>query len=221
MPDDTKRPTALLPVFPLPTVVLFPRLRVPLHIFEPRYRQMIEQALRDDNPIGMVTIVPDRIAEASGDPPIYEIGCTGIIRDSQQLPDGRYNIVVEGTSRFRLVNERPRSGECLYRVADVELIDEGETTDLTTLRRRVTEQVDAVARRLGKSDGIPLDAFDDLDDETFTNSLANGFNFVASEKQGLLEANSVRERLEQLSNLFDYALAELQAGRTPNSGPLH
>ena len=74
---------------------------------------------------------------------------------------------------------------------------------------------------MGRSDGVPPNAFDALDDETFTHSLANGFNFVAGEKQGLLEANSVRERLERLSELFEFALAELQAGRTPNSGPLH
>jgi len=203
--------------------VLFPKLRVPLHIFEPRYRQMTEHALRGDRHIGMVTILPDQ--DTSGDPPIYEIGCAGIIRDSQLLDDGRYNIVVEGTARFRVVDEHARSRERLYRIADVEVIDEPEPTDLSALRLRVTHQIDDVARRLGSGHGLPPDAFDDLDDETFTNSLANGFNyffeFAASEKQGLLEANSVRERLERISDLFDFALAELQAGRAPNSGALH
>jgi len=208
-------------IFPLPTVVLFPRLRIPLHIFEQRYRQMTERALRDDNPIGMVTVLPNRIHEMSGDPPVYEIGCAGIIRDSKRLSDGRYNIVVEGTRRFRLVDIRPPSGDRLYRVADIAFIDEPEATDVTELRVRVIEQVDRVARLMGRSDGVPPDAFDALDDETFTHSLANGFNFEAGEKQGLLEANSVRERLERLSDLFEFTLAELHTGRMPNSGPLH
>ncbi len=215
--DDSKR----LPIFPLPTVVLFPKLRVPLHIFEPRYRQMAEQALRSDNQIGMVTVLPDCIEEMAGDPAVYAIGCAGIIRDAQRLPDGRYNIVIEGTRRFRLVDEQPRSSDRLYRVALVELIDEPEATDLSTLRVRVTEQVDQVARLMGRSEGVPPDAFDTLDDETFTHCLANGYNFAASEKQGLLEADSVRTRLERLSDLFAFTLLELQAGRTPNSGPLH
>lgn len=217
MPDDLKR----VPIFPLPTVVLFPRLRVPLRIFEPRYRQMTEQALRGDKLIGMVTVLPDRIEEIAGDPPVYEIGCAGIIRDSQRLPDGRYNFVIEGTRRFRLVEEQPRGRDRLYRIASVEFIDEPEETDLTALRVRVTEQVDRIARLLGRRNGVPPDAFDALDDETFTHSLANSFNFEAGEKQGLLEANGVRERLERLSNLFEFALADLHAGRTPNSGALH
>jgi Lon protease-like protein len=217
VPDDLKR----IPIFPLPTVVLFPKLRVPLHIFEPRYRQMTEQALRGDNQIGMVTVLPNRIDEMSGDPPVYEIGCAGVIRDAQRLPDGRYHFVVHGTRRFRLVGEPPRNNECLYRVAEIEFIDEPIATDLTALRVRVTEQVDRVARLMGRSDGVSNDALDALDDETFTHSLANAFNFEASEKQGLLEANSVRERLERLSKLFEFALAQLQAGRTPNSGALH
>ncbi len=217
MPDDLKP----VPIFPLPTVVLFPRLRVPLHIFEPRYRQMTEQVLRGDNQIGMVTVLPDCVDKMSGDPPVYEIGCAAIIRDADRLPDGRYNIVIEGTRRFRLVDEHPRSSNLLYRVADVEFIDEPEATNLTALRVRVTEQVDRIARLLGNSDGVPPDAFDALDDETFTHSLANGFNFAAGEKQGLLEANSVRERLERLSDIFEFALAELQAGKAPNSGSLH
>jgi Lon protease-like protein len=210
-----------VPIFPLSTVVLFPKLRVPLHIFEPRYREMTEQALRSDSQIGMVTVVPDCIDEMAGDPAVYAIGCAGVIRNAKRLPDGRYNIVVEGTRRFRLISEQPRNGDRLYRVADVELIDEPAATDLSALRVRVTEQVDRVARLLGRSDGVPPDTFDSMDDETFTHSVANGFNFSASEKQGLLEENSVRDRLERLSSLFDFALAELHAGRTPNSGALH
>ena len=88
MPDDLKDDLKRVPIFPLSTVVLFPKLRVPLHIFEPRYRQMTEQVLRGDNQIGMVTVLPNSIDEMSGDPPVYEIGCAGIIRNAQRLPDG-------------------------------------------------------------------------------------------------------------------------------------
>jgi Lon protease-like protein len=202
-------------------VVLFPKLRVPLHIFEPRYRQMTEHALRGDKLIGMVTVLPDCVAEMSGDPPVYEVGCAGIIRDAQRLSDGRYNFVVEGTRRFRVVDEPPRSDDRLYRIANVEFLDDPEATDLAVQRARVIEQVDQLARLLGKSKGMPPDAFDALDDEVFTHSVATSFNFETVEKQGVLEANSVRERLERLSNLFEFALAELHAGRTPNSGSLH
>jgi Lon protease-like protein len=217
VPDDVN----LVPIFPLPTVVLFPKLRVPLHIFEPRYRQMTEHAIEGDKRIGMVTVMPDHVAQMSGDPPIYEIGCVGIVRDAQRLPDGRYNFLLEGTHRFRVLDEPPRTGDRLFRMAAVEFIEEPEATDVSALRGQVIGQVDRVARLLGRSEGVAPDAFDALDDTTFTHSLANGFNFDAREKQGLLEENSVRERLERLSDLLEFAMAELHAGRTPNSGSIH
>jgi hypothetical protein len=85
----------------------------------------------------------------------------------------------------------------------------------------VIEQLDAVLRKLGREQRLPPDAFAELDDPTLVNTLANGFEFSARDKQGLLEADGVKARFEQLAALFDFILAQANTARTPNSGALH
>src|SRR3990172_1005369 len=103
-------------LFPLSSIVLFPRVRTPLHVFEPRYRQMTEHALAGDHRIGMVMVHPDHAAEMAGDPPLYPIGCAGIISQAQRFPDGRFLVVLEGVWRFRIAEELPRPPRLLYRM---------------------------------------------------------------------------------------------------------
>src|SRR5688572_23887444 len=107
----------LLPLFPLPNVVLFPNVFLPLHIFEPRYREMTADALASDRLIGMVLLRPGWERDYEGRPPIYPIGCSGVITHAERLPDGRYNLVLRGLDRFRIVEE---DGERAYRRAIVE-----------------------------------------------------------------------------------------------------
>ena len=79
----------LLPLFPLPNVVLFPNVFLPLHIFEPRYREMVADALADDRMIGMVLLRPGWEHDYEGRPPIYPVGTSGLITNVERLPDGR------------------------------------------------------------------------------------------------------------------------------------
>jgi Lon protease-like protein len=95
----------LLPIFPLPNVVLFPGVFLPLHIFEPRYREMVADALASDRMIGMVLLRPGWQQQYEGRPPVYPIGCSGVITHVETLPDGRYNIVLRGVERFRILEE--------------------------------------------------------------------------------------------------------------------
>src|SRR5213596_3395375 len=83
----------LLPLFPLPNVVLFPNVFLPLHIFEPRYREMVADALASDRLIGMVLLRPGWERDYEGRPPVYPIGCSGVITHAERLHDGRYDIV--------------------------------------------------------------------------------------------------------------------------------
>ena len=85
-----------LALFPLSTVVLFPRVRTPLHVFEPRYRQMTEHALGGDRRIGMVLVDAEHAAGMAGDPPVQAIGCAGTISAAQRLPDGRFHVLLDG-----------------------------------------------------------------------------------------------------------------------------
>ena len=125
----------LLPLFPLPNIVLFPNVFLPLHIFEPRYRDMVTDALASDRLIGMVLLKPGWEHDYEGRPPVYPMGCSGVITHVDRLPDGRYNIVLRGLERFRMLEEdhlRP------YRRANVEPAAEHPTVaaDRAVLRRQ-------------------------------------------------------------------------------------
>ncbi|MDJ0852301.1 MAG: LON peptidase substrate-binding domain-containing protein [Myxococcota bacterium] len=216
-----------LPIFPLSNVVLFPRLQTPLHLFEARYRQMAELSLAAEGQIGMVVVPPEHVDEMPGDPPVYPIGCAGVISQSQRLPDGRFNIVLAGMQRFRIVRELEPEGDRLYRVAEVELLDDPfppEAGDrVSTLRSRIVELVRTLVGRSDpeRADQITPELFDGVDDVTFVNSLCNAFSFEPVEKQGLLEADSIPTRFDRLEGLLSYRLAEMATPGDGGSTTLH
>ena len=103
--DQPNHPTQWMPLFPLPSTVFFPSTDLPLHIFEPRYRQMIDEALEGDGKIGMVLLKPGWESNYHAKPEIAQIGCFGTIDRYTQFPDGKYNILLKGISRFQIVKE--------------------------------------------------------------------------------------------------------------------
>src|ERR1700733_7505883 len=125
----------LLPLFPLPTVVLFPNVFLPLHIFEPRYREMVADAEAGDRMIGMVLLRPGWERDYEGRPPVYPIGCSGVMTHVERLADGRYNLVLRGVERFRILSEDDGR---LYRRASIEPVAERPLAaeDRASLRRR-------------------------------------------------------------------------------------
>jgi len=96
---------AEIPLFPLPETSLFPDVSRPFLIFEPRYREMIADVLKGDRIIGMVQLRPGFEKDYEGRPPIYEVGCAGIIEKYEQLEDGRYLILLRGLTTFRVLKE--------------------------------------------------------------------------------------------------------------------
>jgi Lon protease-like protein len=218
---------APLPIFPLSNVVLFPRVQCPLHLFEPRYRQLAETAIAGDRRIGMVTVLPEHVSAMRGDPPIYPVGCTGLITECRKLPDGRYNIVLLGTERFRVVSELPPAGERLYRLAEVEalpeLLESHDDARIAELRERVTLRVCEFVRRTQPDREEPISAqlFDGVDDITFVNALATSFAFLPQEKQQLLETDEIPLRFERLADVLSFRLAELSAPNASDPSTLH
>src|SRR5436305_15161574 len=93
----------LLPLFPLPNVVLFPNVFLPLHIFEPRYREMVADAIDSDRMIGMVLLRPGWDRDYEGNPPVYPIGCSGVITHGERQADGRHHIVLRRVDRSQIV----------------------------------------------------------------------------------------------------------------------
>ena len=107
-----------VPIFPLAGAILFPRLQLPLHIFEPRYREMVQDAVEGAGRIGMIQ--PQLFeADGEGEPPLYSVGCLGEIVGVEELPDGRFNIVLHGSNRFRLLGEAELGTP--YRHADIDI----------------------------------------------------------------------------------------------------
>jgi Lon protease-like protein len=213
VPDALDR--KILPLFPLSNVVLFPGVRAPLHIFEPRYRQMTAAALAADRWIGMIAVHPEHVQEMDGNPPLFWVGCAGVITESEQLQDGRYNIVLLGTDRFRIHHELPTAPGRLHRVAEVELLDDPfESVDrprVMALRARVVELFTRLARMsaAARSSELTPELFDSVDPVMLANTLCQLLDLPGAEKQGLLECHGVRERLERLASVLEFKSAEL------------
>jgi Lon protease-like protein len=216
-----------LALFPLSNVVLFPKVQTPLHVFEPRYRQLAEQVLAGSRRIGMVVVPPEHAAAMADDPPVYPIGCAGLISQSHRLPDGRYNIVLVGTERFRITNEPPRPAGRLYRTAEVEPLQDpfppAGRARVAELRDRIVELVAELVHRTDpeRAAQVSSDLFRGVDDVTFVNSLCNALFFQPQEKQGLLEAADIPERFDRLEGLLSFRLAALDGIGAPPSSRVH
>jgi Lon protease-like protein len=191
-----------IPLFPLPGALLFPRSQLPLHIFEPRYREMVRDALEGPGRIGMIQ---PSAGEDEGSP-LYPVGCIGEIVGVEELEDGRYNIVLLGTSRFRL--KEVTDLETAYRNAEVDAdaFDESEPPPLSmTLRAEVERE----ARRLGDAMRLSVDwgAVRRLDDEMLVNAIAQVAPFDVGAKQALLEAAALSDRADLLVQLMQFQRA--------------
>jgi hypothetical protein len=189
-----------IPVFPLPNVVLFPNVFLPLHIFEPRYRAMVREALAGDRIIGMVLLQPGYEADYEGRPPVYGVGCAGVITHSELLPDGRFNIVLRGLEKFRITSE---DGGKPYRIAQVESISEDlPESDRTPLRQQRTRLEAVLAAAIERSSAEPRFP-PAVADEDLVNALAQYMELEALERQALLERHGVLARCRGLIELLE------------------
>jgi Lon protease-like protein len=211
---DAAAPARLtVPIFPLSTVVLFPGADCPLHVFEPRYRQMTRAATAGDGLIGMVTVRPDHTGEMAGDPPVFPVGCMGRIVRCEELPDGRFNVVLHGTTRFRIADEPARAPDQLYRSAVVDALEEVEEAPdaVAAHRARIAEAFGRLVERVApeRADELGPHRIVDVDDATFLAVLVQMLNLPSVERQSLLEANGVGARLGALESILRFQLAQL------------
>lgn len=173
---------------------MFPGLQLPLHIFEPRYRDLVGDALARDRKIAMIQ--PQRPAEGS---PLYEIGCVGRIGEVEALEDGRYNLVLEGQSRYRILREL--QVKTAFRQVEAELIEEDPDVVLSAVERAGFERE---ARRFADNQGYSVDwkSVERLDDESLINGVSQIAPFDPASKQALLEAPDLPARCELLIQLM-------------------
>jgi uncharacterized protein len=189
-----------IPLFPLPNVVLFPNVLLPLHIFEPRYRAMIGDALNGDRIVGMVLLQPGYERDYEGRPPVFPLGCAGLITRADPLADGRYNVVLRGLERFRIAGEdagRP------YRVAHVnglpEPVPDEHRAELRRHRLRIEALLAAAIERTGAQPRFPPS----VPDEDLVNALAQHLGLDPLERQALLEREGVLARCRGLIELLE------------------
>jgi Lon protease-like protein len=189
-----------IPIFPLPNVVLFPNVFLPLHIFEPRYRQMVEDALNGDRIIGMVLLRPGWEGDYEGRPPVYAVGCAGVVTHGERLPDGRYNIVLRGMEKFRIASE---DADRPYRMATVIAMPEpsadGVREEMRTERRRLEALLVPQPEGQRRDPKVPTS----MPDEDLVNALAQYLEFDPVEKQALLERDGLLDRCRSLIELLE------------------
>jgi Lon protease-like protein len=194
-----------LSIFPLGQALLLPRSYLPLHIFEPRYRALVSDALARDRRIAMIQPLP---GEGDERPALFEIGCVGRIDHVEALPDGRYNILLEGLTRFRLLRELDVITPFRQVEADVESFEDDleEELVLSSAARAAIEQE---ARRFADAQGYAIDwqEVGRLDDQALVNGLSQAIPFDIAAKQALLEAETLEERADLLAELLRFSAA--------------
>jgi len=198
---------ARIPLFPLPNAVLFPGMPLPLHIFEPRYRQMVRDTAEGEKTIGMQLLRPGWESDYAGRPPVFEIGCAGVLEQCELLPDGRFNILLRGVSRFRILAEHEGQP---YRLASVEPLADatGDATELETMRPRLMASIGTA------SDGPAVLVMQaELPHDAFVNALCQSLALTPVERQSLLDCDSVLDRARRLIEILQWKALEQVTGR--------
>tara|TARA_Y100000589_G_scaffold318179_1_gene345215 strand:+ start:168 stop:839 length:672 start_codon:yes stop_codon:yes gene_type:complete len=198
---------SVLPLFPLNRVLLLPRAKLPLNLFETRYLHMFDYALQNGRCIGMVQPNPASSSSNKKNPNIYEIGCAGYVTAFSQTHDNRYELILKGLCRFRVGSElRIQNGFRRAKVKWKEFENDFNVESLRNKKRR--KDFLAILKIYLKKISITADwqAIEVSSDEDLVNSIAMGCPFDQSEKQALLQVNSLDERLDVLISLINMDL---------------
>ena len=180
---------------------------LPLHVFEPRYRQLVADALEGDRLIGMTLLCPGWEADYGGRPTVYPLGCAGRIEQCETLEDGRFNIVLKGLFRFRIVREEEGKP---YRTALIEPVPDslGDEMALEGARHRVME---AIGQGTGGPSVVVIQP--ELPHDVFANALCQSLDLAPVERQWLLECHTILERYLRLASILEFRALEQAHGR--------
>ncbi|MCC2640666.1 MAG: putative Peptidase lon-like [Nitrospira sp.] len=197
---------ARIPLFPLPNLVFFPKTYLPLHVFEPRYRQMVTDAAAGGQCIGMALLKEGWEETYDGNPPIFSVGCVGRLASVQTLPDGRSNILLQAIERYEV---REEFYEKAYREARVILKPQDPALPMEpALRRYLTDVLSEYIQADEQASPLHSLIRPDVSDEVFVNSLSTYLDCTPLEKQFLLEAEHLPQQARRLSDLIQFKLAE-------------
>ena len=207
----------VIPLFPLPATVFYPNTSLPLHIFEPRYRSMVADALNGKGEIGMILLKPGWESDYQGTPEIMTIGCLGKIKQHSELPEGKYNILLSGLYRFRILNEIKGK---VYREAQVEFLKEINDKDLTSAPSLIKEKLIRVMRLYLKNlpDRTKIEQALDMENcyklAEFVDKLTHHFDLPVNKMQEFLEQQDVQKRADSLHSLIEFKNQLIQISKS-------
>jgi len=197
-------------LFPLPNLVMFPNIMQPLHIFEPRYRQMLSHALQGDGLIATALYRPDWENCLSDDPPIFDVVTISKVIANSETEDGRCNLLLKGVSRARIIREIPT--DLSYRMADVELLPEPniDITHLAGLRSELLDGFFDLQKRIGEDGESSTQLMEkNLPLGTLADMIAFSIDLGIFQQQQILGAVQVTSRCRKLIQFMDEKLAEI------------
>lgn len=215
--ESAKDLPANIPVFPLAGALLLPRGQMPLNIFEPRYLQMVDDAIRESRIIGMIQ--PDAAeSESAVTPKLFDVGCAGRITQFAEVGDGRVIITLTGVARFRVTGEATVMTP--YRRCEVDF----SAFSQDFIARAGEDEVDRNAvlgalKRFVKANKLEIDWKDvgDAPNEALVNALSMMSPYGVKEKQLLLEAPTLKARAEFLVAITEFELARRGGGGSDNT----
>jgi len=219
MEKDSKQ---VIPLFPLPSTVFYPGTPLPLHIFEPRYRQMTTDALEGERKIGMVLLKPDWEAAYFDRPEIFPMGCVGSIEKEIRHPDGKYNFTLVGLRRFRILREVDGK---LYRCAEIDLLEEqneqeiGEKPNVT--RDGLIERYREFTSLIPKNNSLKEEPDWNLGNllSQFVDRFAYRLDLSLEQKQTFLEEQDVLRRAEFLHDFLKMKIDLVRLSKIRNITP--
>jgi hypothetical protein len=219
MEKDSKQ---VIPLFPLPSTVFYPGTPLPLHIFEPRYRQMTADALEGERKIGMVLLKPDWEAAYFDRPEIFPMGCVGSIEKEIRHPDGKYNFTLVGLRRFRILREVDGK---LYRCAEIDLLEEqneqeiGEKPNVT--RDGLIERYREFTSLIPKNNSLKEEPDWNLGNllSQFVDRFAYRLDLSLEQKQTFLEEQDVLRRAEVLHDFLKMKIDLVRLSKIRNITP--
>jgi Lon protease-like protein len=202
-----------IPLFPLPNVVLFPGVFLPLHIFEPRYRTLTQEALAGDRIIGISLLQPGYEADYEGRPSIYAVGCAGVVSHSEKTSDGRYNIVLNGIEKFRVTEEVPGGA---YRRGRIDRLPEPVTDADRMAIRQARPRIESLLLSALKASEVQIPP--SLSDEDLLHALCQYLEFMPAERQALLECDGTVARCHALMELLEMQALLVRHAMQPPRG---
>jgi len=203
-----------LPIFPLPDQTFFPRTLLPLRIFEARYRAMVTDCLARDRRLAVVALEPGYEGSYEGKPPVKHIAGAGKIVRSERLPNGRFNIVLQGEFRVRLEREVP--SDTLYRIVVATPLDDVgvDRPGVAALARTVKDRCVQVLEAVGRGRAGLRESLDSLESPgELCDQLASAVVPTPAVRQALLEELDVERRLQRLAAALDDLLRQLTGDR--------